>query len=55
MRELVVSRKRKLQRDPTCFDGDDRDRSDCRADGNVDHCIFLTMNWRNLVDHDQSE
>jgi hypothetical protein len=53
--ELVVPRKRHLERDTERFDEHDRYRAGGGANGEVDERVLATVLGRNLVDHEDAE
>jgi hypothetical protein len=55
MRELVVTRKRHLERQTECLDEHYRHRAGCRADREVDEGVLAAVLGRNLVDHEDGE
>jgi hypothetical protein len=55
MRELVVTRKRHLEREAECLDEHDRDGAGCRANGEVDERVLAPILGCDLVDHEDGE
>jgi hypothetical protein len=55
MRELVITRKRHLERQTKCLDEHDRHRAGRGADGKVDEGVLAAVLGRNLVDHEDRE
>lgn len=55
MGELVVTSKGKLQSNTESLDGHDGDRSDGRADREVDEGVPPAVDGGNLVDHKDGE
>lgn len=55
MRELVVTRKRHLERQTECLDEHNRHGAGGRADGEIDERVLATILGRDLVDHEDGE
>jgi hypothetical protein len=49
--ELVVAGEGELEGNAEAFDCHDRNAANGRADGEVDHWVALSIDWRDLVDH----
>lgn len=55
MSELVITRKRHLERQTERLDEHDGHRAGCRADGDIDEWVFAAILGSNLVDHEDGE
>jgi hypothetical protein len=55
MRELVITRKRHLERQAKSLDEHDRHRAGGGADGEVDKRVLAAVLGRDLVDHEDGE
>ena len=55
MRKLIIATEGQFHRDTECLDRHDRDRADSGADRDEDERVFLSVYWRDAVDHDRRE
>jgi hypothetical protein len=49
--ELVIAGERELEGNAEALDRHDGNAADGGADGEVDHGVALSVDWRDLVDH----